>query len=284
MREAVEKTDAGLKAASIHADRALAWGLRQHARVQPHLPSVNAVEEWARANAARYGWGEQPASSSIEHLEVTLTQIVAAICQTSNKRTRILVNAVIGKISGAMAVGGISGLVATFGAASTGTAIASLSGAAATTAQLYWLGSLVGLGVAGGTLLLAAGGIGAGVAAGLWGRRKLLGKPRMEEDLQEHEKAIVVACITLINAAKQQRESGQHASASDMRAVAEQVLFPLANQINQHWDDTVLKENGAPECRPFNRTLAILQLRKLDRCRTELGRIALSAMMPANGL
>ena len=138
----------------------------------PDLPNASEIEAWARENAERYDWRPKPVSTSWEHLEETLTQIVSAIHQTSDRRSRLFVNAAIGKLSGAMAVGGICGLVATFGAASTGTAIASLSGAAATTAQLYWIGSIVGLGVACGGLMLAAGGVGVGVAAGIWGSKK----------------------------------------------------------------------------------------------------------------
>lgn len=275
---AADRVAAALKSAAPHADRALQWGRAQQDWANSHLPDANQVQAWARENADRFGWGEKPASSSLEHLEDTLTQIVAAIRQTSDRRSRIFVNAIIGKLSGAMAVGGISGLVATFGAASTGTAIASLSGAAATTAQLYWIGSLVGMGVAGGGLMLAAGGVGVGVAAGVWGKRKLFGKARSEDELQEHEKAILVACITLINATKQQRKLAQPPTSSEMRLIAEQALIPLVNQINQHWDDASLKENGKFECEPFTQKLAYLQRRKLDQCRTELGRIALAAM------
>jgi hypothetical protein len=275
---AADRVAAALKSAAPHADRALQWGRAQQDWANSHLPDASQIQAWARENADRFGWGEKPASSSLEHLEDTLTQIVAAIRQTSDRRSRIFVNAVIGKLSGAMAVGGICGLVATFGAASTGTAIASLSGAAATTAQLYWIGSLVGMGVAGGGLMLAAGGVGVGVAAGVWGKRKLFGKARSEDELQEHDKAILVACITLINATKQQRELAQSPTSSEMRLIAEQALIPLANQINQHWDDASLKENGKFECEPFTQKLAYLQRRKLDQCRTELGRIALAAM------
>lgn len=53
----------------------------------------------------------------------------------------------------------------------------------------------------------------------------------------------------------------------------------VANQINQYWDDASLKENGKSECEPFTKTLGYLQQRKLDQCRTELGRFALAAMM-----
>ena len=283
VKNVASKAAGGVKEATHHAGTALDWGRKQHARVKPHLPKADEIEAWVRANAEAYRWRENPKSASPEHLEEILTQIVSAIRQTSDRRARLFVNAIAGKLGCAVTVGSISGLVTSFGVASTGTAIATLSGAAATTAKLYWIGNLVGLGVAGGGILLTAGGLGAGVVAGVWRKRKILGKPRSEDDLQDHEKAILVACITLINAVQLQRESGQEPSPAEMRVFAEQALIPLVNQINQHWDDASLKANNKSECRPFNRTLVYRQRHKLDRCRTELGRIALSAMAATNG-
>lgn len=255
------------------------WAERQCATVKHQLPSSDDVEEWTRGNASKLGWGNKPAVASLEHLEELLTDTLSAIQQTSNKRARRIINVAVGKLSGAATIGGIAGLVSSFGAASTGTAIASLSGAAATTAQLYWIGSLAGLGAVAGGFMLAASGVGAGVVAGLWVRTKILGKPRAEKKLQEHEKAILVACITLLNAVKQQIDSGLCVTSSDMRLVARQVLFPLVNQISQHWDSASLKENGIVECQPFDQTLAFLQLRKLNRCRIELDRIATAVLI-----
>lgn len=74
--------------------------------------------------------------------------------------------AIAGTAGGALTALGAYGAVHAFAAASTGTAIASLSGAAATNATLAWLGggalSAGGLGVAGGAALL--GGLVAGPA------------------------------------------------------------------------------------------------------------------------
>lgn len=82
---------------------------------------------------------------------------------------------------GAGVVGGlgtpaaVSGLVATFGTAGTGTAISSLSGAAAANATLAWLGggTLVagGLGIAGGAIVVGAMGV-----VGAYGAKKLYDK------------------------------------------------------------------------------------------------------------
>ena len=63
-----------------------------------------------------------------------------------------------------------SSIVATVGTASTGTAISSLSGVAATNATLAWLGggtlAAGGLGMAGGAIVLGAICIGGAVGAG----------------------------------------------------------------------------------------------------------------------
>ena len=178
VKKAAGKAAVGIRAATHHARSALDWGRKQHARVKPQLPKTDEIESRVRANAEMNGWRENPKSASLEHLEEILTQIVSAIRQTSDRRARLFVNAIAGKLGCAVAVGSISGLVTSFGVASTGTAIATLSGAASTTAKLYWIGSLVGLGVAGGGILLTAGGLGVGVGAGAWGKRKLLGNPR----------------------------------------------------------------------------------------------------------
>lgn len=277
-RDVKDRSARAAIASKPYADRALEWGRQRQQGLAARLPNTNQMEVWVNERAEQFGWRDKPVSTSLEHLERTLTQVVSAIRQTSDRRTRIFVKAVTGKLGGIVAVGGVSGLVGTFGAASTGTAIASLSGAAATSAQLYWIGSLVGLGAVGGGVLLAAGGVGAGLAAGVVGKKKLVGTPRTEAALQEHEKAILVACVTLISATGQQRELGLSPSQTEMRMVAEQALIPLAQQINQYWDDASLKENGKSECEPFTRTLAYLQRRKLDRCRKELGRISMAAM------
>lgn len=269
---------AEIEAAAPHFEKAVAWGKRQHERLSPHIPTSSQIEIWAKENASRFGWNEKPKANSLQHLEETLNALVAAIRQDSEKRTRIFVNAVISKTTGIAAVTGIATLISAFGAASTGAAIGSLTGAAATTAQLYWFGSLIGLGTAAGGVLLAGTGIGIGVGGGLVAKRWLFGKSRPEDDLQEHEKAILVASITLIRAIRQQIETGIPTTNAEMRLIAEHALIPLANQINQYWSQASLEEEGISGCQPFNKTLAFLHQRKLDHCRTEIGRIAISAL------
>ena len=277
-RKVWKRGAAEVEAAAPHLEKAVAWGKRQQERLAPHIPTPSQIEIWARDNAARFGWNEKPKASSLEHLEESLNAVVAAIRQDSEKRTRIFVNTVISKTTGIAAVTGIASLISAFGAASTGAAIGSLTGAAATTAQLYWVGSIIGLGTAAGGVILAGTGIGIGVGGGLIAKRWLYGRPRPEDDLQDHEKAILVACITLIKAIRQQIESGSAPTGAEMRFIAEHALIPLANQINQYWSQASLDEEGISGCQPFSTTLAFLHQRKLDHCRTEIGRIASSAL------
>lgn len=277
-KKALKRGAAEVETAAPHFEKAVAWGKRQHERLSPHIPNQSQIEIWAKDNAARFGWNEKPKASSLKHLEENLNAVVAAIRQDSEKRTRIFVNTVIGKTTGIAAVTGIATLITAFGTAGTGAAIGSLTGAAATTAQLYWVGSIIGLGTAAGGMILAGTGIGIGVGSGFVAKRWLFGKPRPEGDLHEHEKAILVACITLIKAIRQQIENGAPTTSAEMRLIAEHALIPLANQINQYWSQASLDEEGIPGCQPFIKTLALLHQRKLDHCRTEIGRIAISAL------
>lgn len=101
-----------------------------------------------------------------------------------------------GAMAGAMAGFGAYGAVGLLGAASTGTAISSLGGVAATNATLAWLGggSLAagGLGMAGGTFVL--GGIVAApviaVAATIWGKVA----ESKKYNAQSYHKAVLAVC------------------------------------------------------------------------------------------
>ena len=111
LKEAAEMAASGISS-TAQADRALDWGREQNARLRQRLPETEAIEAWVQTNAERFGWGERPESSSLEHLEQVLTETVSAILQKSDRRGRIAVNAIVGKLGGVAATGGIAGLVA----------------------------------------------------------------------------------------------------------------------------------------------------------------------------
>lgn len=266
------------RAAAPEADDVIEWARRQQERVSANLPSAEDLEGWVRENAARLGCVERTRREELEHLERVLNGVVAAIRQLSDRRARILTNTVIAKLGGAAAIGGITGLITAFGTASTGTAIASLYGAAATTAQLYWVGSLVGLGTAAGGVMLAATGVGLGVAAAYAARSYLFGSGREADDLQDHEKAILTSCVALLGGLRGTLDTAEEMpSDAEMRIVAEQALLPLACQI-AHYRDRSSMEPDAPNRRPFSETLSPANRWKLDRCRREIERAALAAM------
>lgn len=160
----------------------------------------------------------------------TLTKLVANILQVSHKDSSKLVNVVIAKASGAAGAAGVLGLISAFGTASTGTAIAGLSGAAASSATLYWLGSLVGGGAVVGGFM--TGGI--AIAVGYFGLKWWKGKPRKPEDLTEEEKAIVDASLGLIKAFREQRDSKVEVKQAEGRFVLEKAWNPLVERVKDY--------------------------------------------------
>jgi len=98
------------------------------------------------------------------------------------------------KLAGVLGTTTLFGLVATFGTAGTGTAIAGLSGAAATSATLAWVGGLLGGGMATGAILTAGVGLVVGVGA-----YKLFGsEARSIEDLHETDRGVVETAGLLV--------------------------------------------------------------------------------------
>lgn len=127
-----------------------------------------------------------------------LTYISACIMQINAGESEKLAGqfgaAIASKIAGAATVGGVFALVSAFGTAGTGTAIASLSGAAATSATLAWVGSLLGGGMATGAVLTG----GLGIVVGLAAYKTLGSERRPFEQLSELEQRIVQSSWVLI--------------------------------------------------------------------------------------
>ena len=83
-----------------------------------------------------------------------LLDIATALRQKQPDLKHKFLDAIMAKASGGATAAGLSVLVSMFGTALAGTSIAALSGAAANTAKLYWLGNIIGGGVTAGCLLL----------------------------------------------------------------------------------------------------------------------------------
>lgn len=157
----------------------------------------------------------------------TLDAIAAAITQTSPKVQSKLTSVIASKLGALGTAGGIMGLLS-FGTASTGTAIASLSGAAATTAKLFWVGSIVGGGVAVGAAAIGAASLVGGYFAASEGKKLLFGVSRNEEKILQEEKLILSKCRK-VSIALQVESS---VSKSDFIKICDVFLSPLLTDID----------------------------------------------------
>ena len=129
-----------------------------------------------------------------------LNYLVACILQRDVKTTYSMTNKageiLASKLAGLGVSGGVVGLVSTFGTAGTGTAISTLSGAAASNATLAWIGGIIGGGMFAGAILTTALAMGSG-----WAAYKLFkSKPREYENLDKIDREIIDKSIILIRA------------------------------------------------------------------------------------
>lgn len=128
--------------------------------------------------------------------EDALVDVLGAVLQSNKSLKGKFVDALIAKGVGGAGAAGVTGLVAILGTASTGTAIGTLTGAAAQSATYFWIGSIVGGGaIVGGGVLIAIA-----VAVGLGASRYWRGNTRSHEALSEHELEILGAIETVIPA------------------------------------------------------------------------------------
>ena len=195
----------------------------------------------------------------------TLDSIAAAITQTSPQVQNKLTSVLAGKLGALGTAGGIMGLLS-FGTASTGTAIASLSGAAATTAKLFWVGSIVGGGVAVGAAAIGAASLIGGYLAASKGKKLLLGEAREEDKLEPEEKLILSTCRK-VSIALQVESS---VSKSDFIQICDVFLSPLLVDIDEFYFHDV---EASKLFNVVNKTIKPYYLSKLFYHRAVLGGI-----------
>jgi hypothetical protein len=130
--------------------------------------------------------------------KAVLNHICSCILQTDKKTTYNLTSKagdlLASKLAGLGISGGFLGLVSTFGTAGTGTAIGTLSGAAATNATLAWVGGIVGGGMFAGAIITA----GLTFASGAYAYKLFKSKPREYDELEPTDRQVVDKCIILI--------------------------------------------------------------------------------------
>jgi len=196
-----------------------------------------------------------PTYDSYELLQATkreLSYVSACILQVSpDESSQIGLQfgrAVTAKVAGATSTAALLGLVATFGHAGTGTALASLSGAAATNATMAWVGGLVGGGMAAGTALTG----GLALVAGLAAYRMLSSQRRAFESLSELEQRIAQSCWMLAAVADAYQKRPHEFTADAARVFLEKMLVPLQQDIAANMDAL---------CQPLDRKNALAMRR-----------------------
>lgn len=224
----------------------------------------------------------------LRHIERDLNGLIAAITQVSGRRARRarrVAQIVTGKITGAATIGGMLMFISAFGSASTGTAIGALSGAAATSAQMYWIGSIFGMGAIAGTIILTAIGAVLGLLGVFFISRAVFGRPRKPKNMQEFEVRTLFASLRLADPIALHLSDDAPAPTMDvLRVYAYEGLLPLCTLIGDH----LIAPNHANEtdtgCQSFEDTLALLPRWKLRRHHRRLSRRASKLARPRRAI
>ncbi len=150
----------------------------------------------------------------------------ALLIQKQGTSSRI-VRGLAGALGSAGATAGVFGIASLFGTASTGTAIASLSGAAFNSAALAWIGGSMATGawIVGGLALL-------GLVGSRFAMRGVLGKKRKQKKLDEQEKRVVETCLLAATAFHAQAENGMALSPLAAQALRDQLFKMLSHEMN----------------------------------------------------
>lgn len=220
----------------------------------------------------------------LRRVERDLNGIIAAVTQVSGqqaRRTRRVAQIATGKITGVATAGGMLMFISAFGTASTGTAIGTLSGAAATSAQMYWIGSIFGMGAVAGAVILPAFGAALGLAAAFFLSCALFGRPRKPEKMQEFEVRALFASMRLIEPITPYlRDGTPFPSKDELRIFAHDGLLPLCSLIGDHLHTPANTNATDKACPSFADTLALLPRWRLRRHHRRLTRRAAKLARP----
>ncbi|MEH6738202.1 MAG: hypothetical protein V7695_06630 [Sulfitobacter sp.] len=177
-----------------------------------------------------------------------LSSITARILQVSDRKASVVMGVASNTIVGTAFLSTVMGSVGSLGTASTGAALAGLSGAAKTTATLYWVGGIVGGGVAAGTAVLGLGAVGAGIYGSIKVRRAILGHARRKEGLSEEEQTILQAADALIAAIQNTLNADTEVTGCEIALMSRIGITPLLAQI-----DLAFTENRFDDLKIYNR-------------------------------
>lgn len=130
-------------------------------------------------------------------IDEALELLTRAIRQDGSRSAPWITGAAVNATAATAASAGVMGTVGMIGTASTGTALGALSGAALTSATLFWIGSWFGLGAVGGGFILAMISGAIGFAAAMLFRKRIFGRPHSDARLSDGEHRVVEAATLL---------------------------------------------------------------------------------------
>jgi hypothetical protein len=166
-----------------------------------------------------------------------LNYLCSCILQTNPKTAYTITNKagelLASKLAGLGFSGGMLGIVSTFGTAGTGTAIGTLSGAAATNATLAWIGGIIGGGMFAGTIL--TGGLAMGV--GIFTYKLFKSKPREYEKLEKIDRQVVDKCIILIRVIDELTDGVNIPEKEVVKNFAKNDIMELYKLVKEHKND-----------------------------------------------
>ena len=162
-----------------------------------------------------------------EKASLLLQDTVDALLNQKQGTSSRVVRGMAGVLGSAGATAGVFGIASLFGTASTGTAIASLSGAAFNSAALAWIGGSMAAGVwiVGGLALL-------GAVGGRYAMRGMFGKKRKQKNLDEQEKRVVKTCLLTATAFHKQAEEGLALSPLAAQVLRDQLCKTLLREVD----------------------------------------------------
>lgn len=249
--------------------------------VREGIGRASATASKLKSRAGR-GSFQATEAEELQSLERSLVGIIGSVRQVSNRRTRIIAGVIFSKLGAVASIGGITGLVSTFGAASTGSAIASLSGAAATSATLYWIGSIIGLGAVAGGVMVTTAGLGIAVVGAVYAGRSFFGRARRDEDLFDYERALIYAAMTLLKAIQEQIKAGKAPTEWEMKEFSKHGLVPLILQIEGNWTTIADPGTAGADARPLSETLSLVHRDRLQASKKRLA--AITTMYLGDGI
>ena len=177
-------------------------------------------------------FGPDSSREFLETVRAELIRINACILQVSEDEAGAWAGrfgkALSSKLAGALGSSTLFGIVATYGTASTGTAIASLSGAAANSAVLANIGALLGGGMATGGLILG----GVGLLLGVSVYQMMSSTARQFESLTEIDQRILGISGTVIAAIDERlAQDLVEVSAEEAEQLKSNIFIPLFEMV-----------------------------------------------------